>query len=924
MASSVPPATALAQGAVTLDGDELVIRFPFSKRRFEAAKRLGCARYCKETKGWHLPVRYLSKLEQSSAFGPDHISYRFDRNAALELAAIRLTSAEESRQRIEENPFCVLAEDLAKTEIDIVFRLNSRGDSLRAYPRYGSRIKKLLIDIKGVHYLKPEKAYFFPADRLNSFLKGLRQTKFSFAVEASAGERLKRTAALRARIIDGETAACAADLHDCLLTPLVDILGKDSAQQKDPSFCLRGYSTEQLRHCFPHVRSFAEKKLLAQTMGEAELMRLFSSVQRTSTRIYITHAVASFLDRRKSAYREQIASQPWGFDDTLLLLSLPPVCWTCGQGQKGSLLISQELLQKLGSAEPFFSRLQTEVHPQFPQHRSVIIRDSELAAFFAQAETMLKQNGVSPVPATSSFASLLDDIRLREKLIERQRSFRSLADCKLDLSDQSLEAKLFPHQRVAVAWLRETPQALLGDDMGLGKTLAVLTAYFQLRAEDKLDFLVVACPNSLTRNWLREAAKWLPSLRLVIPPDNKRGRVKCLASMEEDRHGQTDGLVLNYECLRLEYVHPLVSAICRKRRSLLCLDESQRAKNPASRTFAALRQIAPLCPHRILLSGTPTPRDISDIWAQMMVLDGGRRFGSNFYEWLASIAELGTKWSNYAVKRFRPDEVTEVTLRVQEVLLRRKKEEVIDLPEKLFSIRDVELSGSQKERFEEIRKDLLLRISSLSGEVFLRSIDNILEEYLRAVQAASNPRLIDPQWKGEPAKFLELDAIVEEMVDEQRQKIVIWTNYRLNVDELVLRYARHGARAFTGDTPAEERMRVVEDFQSQEPSSGKVLVAIPAAGGVGITLTAAQVAVYLDKTWNAEHWLQSIDRIHRIGQTGTVNIISLHASLVDELVAANLSKKERMLAGLLGDSQQIDAPDALPTKQELIEALNEK
>ena len=83
-------------------------------------------------------------------------------------------------------------------------------------------------------------------------------------------------------------------------------------------------------------------------------------------------------------------------------------------------------------------------------------------------------------------------------------------------------------------------------------------------------------------------------------------------------------------------------------------------------------------------------------------------------------------------------------------LFRRKKEQVIDLPRKIFSIRDVVLTGDQKKRYDEVREELLLRVTSTSGETFVREIDGILEEYLRAVQVASNPRLIDENWNGEP------------------------------------------------------------------------------------------------------------------------------------------------------------------------------
>jgi SNF2 family DNA or RNA helicase len=237
----------------------------------------------------------------------------------------------------------------------------------------------------------------------------------------------------------------------------------------------------------------------------------------------------------------------------------------------------------------------------------------------------------------------------------------------------------------------------------------------------------------------------------------------------------------------------------------------------------------------------------------------------------------------------------------------------------------LELTGSQKKRYDEVREELLVRISKTDTEAFIKEIDSILEEYLRAVQIASNPRLVDAEWEGTPVKFKELDDLLAEIVGELGEKAIIWTNYRDNVEELVKRYEAYGARPFSGSVHPDERARTVEIFQDVN-SEVKVLVAIPAAGGVGITLTAAQTAIYLDKTWNAEHWMQSIDRIHRIGQKHSVRIISLHACGVDYYIAKNLKRKVDMQAKLLGDNEgQVMSKTEVehPSREELIAALQD-
>lgn len=506
----------------------------------------------------------------------------------------------------------------------------------------------------------------------------------------------------------------------------------------------------------------------------------------------------------------------------------------------------------------------------------------------------------------------------REQRRERNRLYQLMQDTQLDvsaLSQEGVAERLFPHQRVAVKWLMEMPRAFLGDDMGLGKTLSVLTTFELLKAREEADLLLVICPNSLKRNWLREAEQWFIGTKLLLHPDKKADRITFFRQL---RLGARlfDGLVINFEAVRLPDIVKGLCDVLQDRKVLLCVDESQRIKNPKSKSFLALSELSHLCQRRVLLSGTPTPRDISDIWAQIFLLDDGERLGRNFYKWLAQVAELGNSYSEVAVRRYKSEEVDETLHRVQELLLRRRKEDVMQLPEKTFLMRDVELVGDQKSFYEEIRKELLVRVTSLTGATYLKEISSVLEEYLRAVQVCSNPRLVDPSWVGEPAKFLECDELVQEIVEERGEKIVIWTNYLGNVSELCVRYEHLGVRPFSGEVPTAERDQTIEEFQKGDQV--KILVAIPAAGGVGITLTAAQTAIYLDKTWNAEHYLQSVDRIHRIGQQGTVNIISLQASKVDALIARNLRRKEQGLRKVFGDGEMVDGAIS---QEELIEAL---
>jgi len=907
-------------GQVTLQGELLEVDFVFSPAKVQAIKEIPHARFQKETKRWTIPLRYYDLLARSEHFGRDRLDYRFEPEVILEGVQRSSEAVAAAIERWKQNPFAVSKEDIDLVEPDIVFFLNDKGN-LRALPRFRSKAQKLLEKNKAAHYLKSERAYFFPTQDLPRFLKSLRDLNATFAVEKTAGERLRATAEIRSRLNEFPESAEESELREALLGPYLHAWTTDDGQVV---FALKNWTSQQLRLCFPKIKTHGEKRALAEGFLEDAVIELLRREIALPFQIWKTKDAEWHLRHLKSRLETQSSIARNLSEAVARIISLPAV-WVSDHNGVAGLMIAPKEYERLfrGKNHPL-SRIRKELLTGPEERHFFQPRASELPVLIQAVDDYLERSGEAVFARTTELEQFLMAVSQQSKLREQCRSFQDLGDTPLadDLfSVPELSKKLFPHQRTAVSWLCQTPHAFLGDDMGLGKTLSVLAAFDALKNRDECDFLLVVCPNSLVRNWVRETASWLPSRKLYPLPPDKKGKLSFFKKISWG--GITlDAMVLNYEAVRLPYVLPAIESLLSGKKVFLCLDESQRVKNPASKTFQALRTLSPLCRRRVLLSGTPTPKDVSDIWAQMFLIDEGERFGSNYYEWLGRIAELGNRYSEYAVKRFRPDEVKEVILRVQEVLLRRRKEEVVQLPEKTFIVRDVELHGDQLKRYDEVRGDLLLRMTSLSGKEFVRQIDNILEEYLRAVQVGSNPRLIDENWKGTPAKFEELDELIQEIVVEQGEKIVVWTNFLGNIRELTARYAKLGAAQISGEVSTAVRDRTVHEFQNGREI--KVLVAVPAAGGVGLTLTAAQTAVYLDKTWNAEHWMQSVDRLHRIGQRGTVRIISLQSTPVDELIARNIARKARIQAELLGDAEVDETALSYPSIEELIAAVREK
>jgi len=896
-------------GSVHGLGNRLVIDFEYAPQRVATIKAIPGSRFNGDEKTWSIPVEALPEFESKSLFARDELLWSLPESTVLPC------DNHTARLRLRDNPFSVPEDVIATLPIDLVIRLNREKHRLRLIPRFSSPAHSIITKTAGATYSAVDSAYTIPVTILPAILKILRDNGLNFAIDEYAGETLKGSAELRARVVSGELTPTADDLTRAILVPFLTI---GSTQSGESSFRPCFFTKEQFVLAFRGVtRKGAQGRF---ELHRPDLAKVWPKIQALPFPVWTTGDVQEQIRALRQEITAQVANDDGSgvIEDLYAELGDLPASWSLTPAGRGLLIIRES---ESGLRSVAVEELKGSITKLTENDRltAAEIPDTKLLSAVTTLELQTAARGAPLIAQSKSFHNHLEVVRKRLARREQTAYLASLSNLATDqlpgLENDQI-ARLFPHQRVALRWLLDTPYAFLGDDMGLGKTLSILSYFASLKAQKKAELLLVVCPNSLTRNWIREFGQWFPELKGTLISGDRASKAWALRLLNSGAI-EFDLIVVNYEAVRLPYITPELENLVTNRETLLCLDESQRVKNPTSKTFKALTGIASRCKRRVLLSGTPTPRDVSDLWAQLRLLDGGERLGKSYYRWLESIAELGNEHSDYAVKRFIPEEVAESVARVQEILLRRRKEQVINLPPKTFLIRDVKMTGNQRERYDEIREGLLIRMRSLSGEQYVRDITNILEEYLRAVQVASNPRLIDPQWSGTPAKFAELDEIVNEVVEQNGGKIVIWSNYLGNIRELTDRYKHLGAASFSGEVSAVDRDNTVRAFQNG--ADLRILVAVPAAGGVGITLTAAQTAVYMDKTWNAEHWMQSVDRIHRIGQKGTVSIVSLLACKVDEIMHWSLVKKERAQAEVLGDHGESN--QVIISRTKLIEAL---
>jgi SNF2 family DNA or RNA helicase len=434
--------------------------------------------------------------------------------------------------------------------------------------------------------------------------------------------------------------------------------------------------------------------------------------------------------------------------------------------------------------------------------------------------------------------------------------------------------RLRDYQRDALGWFAFLRRfgfgGCLADDMGLGKTVMVLAWLDRLRARREAGApSLVVVPRSVVFNWIEEALRFAPRLRVL--DFSGAGR-------------QTTGLD-DYDLVLTTYGTLRRDALLLKdvEFEYVILDEAQTIKNSATASAKAARLLR--AKHRLALSGTPIENHLGELWSLFEFLNPGL-LGSS------------TAFSRHGVTAARRDpEAMEVLSRgVRPFILRRTKAQVApELPQRSELTIKCELGAAQRELYDELRDHYR---SSLLGRIAREGVQKskmqILEALLRLRQAACHPGLVDPRrTHSASAKF---DALLPQLLEvrEEGHKCLVFSQFttllgllreRLDAEPITYEYL---------DGRTRDRQARVDRFQ-QDPACGLFLISLK-AGGLGLNLTAAEYVFLLDPWWNPAVEAQAIDRAHRIGQTRHVFAYRLLASNTVEDKIAELQASKRDLA----------------------------
>jgi non-specific serine/threonine protein kinase len=450
--------------------------------------------------------------------------------------------------------------------------------------------------------------------------------------------------------------------------------------------------------------------------------------------------------------------------------------------------------------------------------------------------------------------------------------------------------QLRPYQARGLAWLDFLGRAGLGgvlaDDMGLGKTVQLL-ALLAAGRNGRPSLLV--CPMSLVGNWQREAARFTPALRLHVHHGAERARGKQFA----EAVAACDLVVTTYalaardaaELRKIDWARVVV-------------DEAQAIKNAATKQATAIRSIP--AETRIAVTGTPVENRLADLWSILEFANPGL---------LGPAAGFKKRYAE-PIERRGDDEAADRLRRFTgPFILRRVKTDksvIADLPEKLEMDQLCNLTAEQAGLYQAVVDDMLERIRTTEG-IERRGL--VLATMTKLKQVCNHPAhfLRDgSRLPGRSGKLERLDEICEEVL-AVGEKALLFTQYAefgaMLRGHLAGRFGRE-VLFLHGGVPKPARDQLVARFQADDAGSPPLFVLSLKAGGTGLTLTAANHVIHVDRWWNPAVEDQATDRAFRIGQRRAVQVRKFVCSgTVEEKIAAMIADKRGLAAKIVGSGE---------------------
>ena len=441
-------------------------------------------------------------------------------------------------------------------------------------------------------------------------------------------------------------------------------------------------------------------------------------------------------------------------------------------------------------------------------------------------------------------------------------------------------------------------------EMGTGKSKVLVDNMAMLYDKGKINGALIIAPKGVYRNWYSQE---IPN-HLASHIDHKTVLWTALTSKTKDKEYQQlfkvdldlHILIMNVEAFSTKKGLEFATRFLNCHNSLVAVDESTTIKTPTAKRTKAILALGKLAKYRRILTGSPVTKSPLDLYTQCGFLDEELLGFGSYYSFRNRYAVMRN--ANFGGRRVqliagyqRLDELSKILKPFSDRVL---KEDCLDLPEKTYIEREVELTDEQLQTYSTMKAAAL---ASLKGK--RATAPHVLTQLMRLHQITCGHLKNDDDTITE-LKSNRVSSLLD-LLEEVEGKVIIWANYVYDIKHIVAaiakKYGEDSIVQYYGAIPSEMRQKYIETFQDSE-SKARFFVGNPQTGGYGITLTAANTVIYYSNGYDLEKRLQSEDRAHRIGQKKAVTYVDLITpKTVDENIRKSFRKKINIATEIMGE-----------------------
>ena len=461
----------------------------------------------------------------------------------------------------------------------------------------------------------------------------------------------------------------------------------------------------------------------------------------------------------------------------------------------------------------------------------------------------------------------------------------------------------YEHQRIALERSYDKINYAYFMEMGCGKSKVLIDNMAWLYENKKIDTAIVVAPKGVYRNWQTSEipAHLHDDIECEVyvwnPNPNKTQKEHLVSGIKE--RGKLRILLVNVEGFATTKLKAFVEKFVRDSTFLLAVDESTTIKNPKAKRTKALVALGKAASYRRILTGSPVTKSPMDLYAQCGFMDKALLGFESFYSFQGRYAITRTQrmggHSFQQIVGYR--NLDELSTKLEKFSYRVTKDEALDLPDKIYTVRHVSLTDDQIKHYMSLKNAAI----ALLDDGDLVSAPAVMTQLLRLQQVLCGHLMTDD---GDLVEFKtrRIDALLE-TIEEMSGGVIIWSRFRYDIRniEAALKkaYGEDSTVNYYGDTSDSDRELAIKRFQDRD---ARFFVGNPQTAGKGLTLNAASNVIYYANDFNLESRVQSEDRCHRIGQKNTVTYVDfVSKGTVDEHIVKTLRAKIDLSAKTLGE-----------------------